>query len=216
MTLSRLRTVSFAAVSCAVVFAANGCDNTIRPTEVLPPLQAANLDADAGNWRMIVLTGPTQFTVAAPAATSSPAYIAELDAIKSAQSTLTSAQRQSIAYWSGGGVLRWNQILRELVARYNLPPAPASNGTYPVPDPENPFADPNFPFANPAYAARAYSYVSAAQSDALKAAWYWKYQYNRASPAKVDNSVFALMPVSDLPAYPSEDAVLSGVTVEML
>jgi membrane-associated phospholipid phosphatase len=216
LTLSRLRTVSLAAVSCAVVFAANGCDNTIHPTEVLPPLQAANLDADAGNWRMIVLTGPTQFTIAAPAATSSPAYIAELDAIKSAQSTLTSAQRQSIAYWSGGGVLRWNQILRELVARYNLPPAPASNGTYPVPDPENPFADPNFPFANPAYAARAYSYVSTAQSDALKAAWYWKYQYNRSSPAKVDNSVFALMPVSDLPAYPSEDAVLSGVTVEML
>src|SRR6185436_940039 len=36
------------------------------------------------------------------------------------------------------------------------------------------------------------------------------------SPARVDSGITALMPVSDLPAYPSEDAVLSGVTVEML
>jgi hypothetical protein len=198
-----------------VLFAA-GCDNSIHPTEVLPPLDAASLDANAGNWRMIVLTAPTQFTVAAPTAVSSAAYIAELDAIKAAQSHLTSAQRESIAYWSGGGVLRWNQIVRGLVAQFNLPPAPNADGTYPVPSAENPFGDPAFPFANPAYAARAYSYVSAAQADALKSAWYWKYQYNRSSPARVDNGVAALVPVSDLPSYPSEDAVLSGVTVEML
>ena len=165
---------------------------------------------------MIVFTAPTQFTVAAPAATTSAAYVAELTAIKTAQSNLTEAQRRSIAYWSGGGVLRWNEIVRELVARFNLPPAPAVDGTYPVPDAENPFADPQFPFSNPAYAARAYSYVSAAQYDALKSAWYWKYQYNRASPAKIDGAVNALMPLSDLPAYPSEDAVISSVTVEML
>src|SRR5205823_9393316 len=66
------------------------------------------------------------------------------------------------------------------------------------------------------YAARAYSYVSAAQYDALKAAWYWKYQYNRLSPAKNDNTVAALVPVSDLPSYPSEEGVISSVTVEML
>ena len=36
------------------------------------------------------------------------------------------------------------------------------------------------------------------------------------SPAKVDSRIAALMPISDLPSYPSEDAVLSGVTVEML
>lgn len=199
-----------------VLAAAVGCDRAVHPTEVLPPLDAASLDATAGSWRMIVLTGPTQFSVAAPTAVTSTAYTAEVDAIRTAQAGLTDAQRATIAYWSGGGVLRWNQILRELVARYNLPPAPAADGSYPVPDAENPFADPNYPFANPAYAARAYSYVSAAQSDALKAAWYWKYQYTRPSPAKVDSRVAALMPISDLPSYPSEDAVLSGVTVEML
>ena len=42
-------------------------------------------------------------------------------------------------------MLRWNQIVRGLVARYSLPPAPRPDGTYPVPDAENPFADPQFP-----------------------------------------------------------------------
>jgi hypothetical protein len=82
----------------------------------------------------------------------------ELDAIKSAQATFSSSQRNAIEYWSGGGVMRWNQFLRELVARHNLPPAPRDEG-YPVPDAENPFGDPMFPFANPVYAARAYSFV---------------------------------------------------------
>lgn len=112
--------------------------------------------------------------------------------------------------------MRWNQILRELVARYNLPPAPKDEGGYPVPDAENPFGDPNFPFANPVYAARAYSYVSTAQYDALKSAWYWKYQYKRLSPAKNGTGIIALMPITDIPSYPSEDAVLSGVTADML
>lgn len=201
-------------MSCALALA--GCDNTITSSESLPPLQAASLDSSAGSWRMIVLGSPTQFSVAAPAAETSAAYAAELAAIKSAQAHLSAAQRRSIEYWSGGGVLRWNEIVRELVARFNLPPAPRPDGTYPVPDPENPFADPQFPFANPPYAARAYSYVSVAQYEALKTAWYWKYQYHRPSPARVDHGIAALMPVSDLPAYPSEDAVLSGVTVELL
>jgi len=200
----------------AIALACAACDNTITSSEALPPLQVASLDSTAGSWQMIVLSGPTQFTVAAPAAETSAAYSAELAAIKTAQSRLTATQRRVIDYWAGGGVLRWNQIVRELVARYNLPPAPRADGTYPVPDPENPFADPQFPFANPPYASRAYSYVSVAQYVALKTAWYWKYQYHRRSPARIDNGVTALMPVSDLPAYPSEDAVLSGVTVEML
>jgi hypothetical protein len=210
------RRILVAAVSGAVVLVTASCDKTIGPFEVLPPLQPSSLEPSAGSWSMILLTGPTQIAVAAPAPVTSAAYLAELDAIRSSQATLSSAQRTAIAYWSGGGVMRWNQILRELVARYNLPPAPKDEGGYPVPDAENPFGDPAFPFANPVYAARAYSYVSAAQYDALKSAWYWKFQYNRLSPAKNDNTISALMPVTELPSYPSEEAVISGVTVEML
>src|SRR5256885_7883760 len=111
-------------VSCAAAFAGSGCDNTITSAEALPPLEMASLDSNAGSWRMIVLSGPTQFTVAAPAAETSAAYAVELAAIRTAQANLTAAQRNSIAFWAGGGVLRWNQIERELVARFNLPPAP--------------------------------------------------------------------------------------------
>jgi hypothetical protein len=136
--------------------------------------------------------------------------------VRAAQARLTDAQRRAVAYWSGGGVLRWNQLQRELVARFNLPPAPRDDGTYVAPDADNPFADPQFPFANPPYAARAYAYVSVAQYEALKAAWHWKLRYGRPAPARVDAGIAALAPVSELPAYPSEDAVLSGVTTEML
>jgi hypothetical protein len=113
-------------------------------------------------------------------------------------------------------VLHWNEIARGLAARFDLPPAPRDDGTYPTPDAANPTADPQFPFSNPPYAARAYAYVSVAQYEALKVAWHYKYQYNRPAPSRVDSGVQALIPALDLPAYPSEDAVLAGVTSTIL
>jgi PAP2 superfamily len=192
------------------------CDRTVTPTEVLPPLTPVSTDADAGSWRMLVLTSADQIPVPTPLAVTSDAYKAELTALKNAQAGMTGAQRARTAYWSAGGVLRWNEVMRALVARYNLPPAPKADGTYPVPDPENPFADPAYPFANPPYAARSYAYVAVAQYEALKAAWYWKHRYNRPAPSRTDAAVSTVVPSSDLPSYPSEDAVLSGVTAEML
>lgn len=216
MSPAARRRTAAAVLATAAALAGPACNDAVLDSERLPPLEAASLDEGAGGWRMIVLTGPEQFAVPAPAAATSDAYRAELVAVRAAQEKLTSAQRRSVEYWSGGGVLRWNQILRELVARFNLPPTPRADGTYPVPDAENPFGDPQFPFANPPYAARAYSYVSVAQFEALKSAWHWKFRYGRPSPARVDPAVRALAPVTALPAYPSEDAVLSGVTAEML
>jgi hypothetical protein len=177
---------------------------------------AADTDPGAGNWQMIVLSSPTQFSVPAPLSTTSLAYQSELAALRTAQGQITPAQQKAIDYWSRGGVLGWNRLLLEFVARADLPPAPRADGTYPAPDPNNPFADPMFPFGNPPYAVRAYSYVTVAQYEALKVAWYYKYLYNRPSPAKFDSSIRALVPASDLPAYPSEDAVVAGVTVELL
>lgn len=179
-------------------------------------VDAQGADANAGDWRMVVLTGPTQIAVAAPGQIGSIDYQAELTTIKNGQSRLTRAQRAAIDYWSRGGVLRWNEILMELVANSDLPPAPNPDGSYPVPDANNPFADPRFPFSNPPYAARAYSYVSVAQYEALKSAWHYKYLYNRPAPSQIDPGIRALLPTNGVPAYPSEDAVLSGVTAEML
>jgi hypothetical protein len=203
-------------LACIVAGFVSSCNKDIEIDEQLSPLTPADIDADAGSWKMIVLTTPSQIAVAAPAPITSDAYKAELAAIKDVQSKLTSQQRNIINYWSGGGVMRWNQKMRDFVAKYNLPPSPRADGTYPAPDAENPFADPNFPFANPPYAVRAYSYVSVAQYEALKAAWYYKYQHNRPAPYKNDTGIQALMPETGLPSYPSEDAVMSGVTAEML
>lgn len=211
-TMRGMRVFAVAVLSAAVL----SCDKAITQTEDLLPLTASSTDATAGAWKMIVLTSATQVAVPAPTVVTSDAYKSELAAIRTAQKTITAAQSERIDYWAGGGVLRWNQIVRGLVARYSLPPAPREDGSYVFPDANNPFGDPAFPFANPPYAARAYSYIAVAQYEALKAAWAYKYQYNRLSPAKSDGEIRALVPISDLPSYPSEDAVVAGVTVAMM
>lgn len=193
------------------------CNKDIELSQQLQPLKPAKLDENAGSWKLIQMTSITQVPLApATNAIGSAAYTAEIASIKALQSNLNADQRNAIKYWSAGGILRWNQIFRDLVARYNHPPEPAADGTYPIPDSENPFSAPAFPFSNPPYAARAFSYVSAAQYDALKAAWYYKYLYKRPAPYQSDNTVQALMPASDLPGYPSEEAVMSGAAAEML
>lgn len=193
-----------------------GCDKDIRQNEQFSARAPVDTDANAGSWIPVLLSAPNQVAVATPAEVNSDSYQNELQEIKYIQSRLTDSQRKTINYWAGGGVLRWNQILRELVAQFNLPPAPLPDGTYPAPDPENPFSDPAFPFANPPYAARAYSYVSAAMYDALIATWHYKFQYNRPAPYQVDDAIKALTIQTGLPGYPSEDAVMSGVAAEML
>jgi len=116
--------------SCATVItvvlalAGSGCNQDIPTFGDLSPNTPASGDAGAANWRMIVLSGPADFPVPAPAPATSDAYRAELATIKAAQGAITDAQRASIEYWSGGGVLRWNEIMRELVAKADLPPAP--------------------------------------------------------------------------------------------
>ncbi len=199
------------------LFVVMSCDKDVQSVQELKTLTPADTDANAGTWKPVLLTSNSQIIVPAPIAISSQAYQDDLQKIRDIQGSLTKAQRNAIEYWSAGGILRWNEILRGLVAKFNLPPAPNNLGAYPAPDAENPFGDPNFPFANPPYASRAYSYITAAQYDALKAAWYWKYQHNRQAPYDIDPSTIqALVPKSTLPSYPSEDAVMSAVSAEVL
>lgn len=205
----------FILLNTVVLISSCSKDITERTSNV-DPLKPANIDLNAGAWKPILLTGPTEFSVGAPIATTSPDYIAQINEIKSWQKDLSSEEKAIVKYWSAGAVFRWNEILRELVAKHNLPPYQNPDGTYPAPNANNPLAYPQFPFANPPYAARAYAYVSAAEYDALVAAWYYKKLYNRAAPYTVDATVNALIPKSDLPSYPSEDAVVAGVNSEML
>ena len=200
----------------AILFFA-GCNKDVaNRTDDSSALEPADIDINAGIWKPILLTGPAEFAVPAPIATTTPDYIAQVNEIKTWQAQLTNDERRIVKYWSAGAVLRWNEILRELVAKHNLPPYQNADGTYPFPNANNPLAYPQFPFANPPYAARAYAYFSAAQYDALVATWHYKKLYNRAAPYTVDATVNSLIPKSTLPSYPSEDGAAAGAAVEIL
>jgi len=185
-------------------------------SQEFPALNPAKTDINAGTWKTMLLTAPDEVAVTAPAAPTGPDYTAQINEIKSLQARLDDNGKDRLNYWSAGAVLRWNEITRELVAKYNLPPVNNPDGTYPVPDANNPLAYPLFPFANPPYSARAYAYASAAVYDALVACYHYKKLYNRAAPYNVNNTVNALVPKSDLPSYPSEDATVAGVMWEMM
>ncbi len=192
------------------------CNKSIIEREDLQAFLPSSTDQQAANWKTVVLTTASEFAMTEPASVQSAEYKNELAQLKTSMSQLTDEQKGIIKYWSGGAMLRWNQIMRELVAKYNLPPYQNEDGTYPIPSAANPLAYPLFPFANPPYAARAYAYVSVAQYDALVAAWNYKFKFNRPAPSQTDSSIQPLVPVSQLPSYPSEDAVVASVTLEVM
>ncbi len=209
-----LQKIALAVVAILIVMA---CSKDLQfRTADLPALKPSKTDANAGDWKPVLLTSASEFPLAAPGATTTPDYIAQINEIKAWQQNSTAAEKQSVKYWSAGGILRWNEILRGLVAKYNLPPYQNPDGTYPFPSASNPLAYPLFPFANPPYAARAYAYVSAAQYDALVAAYHYKRLYNRPAPYVVDQTITPMVNPTDLPSYPSEDAVVAGAAAEML
>ena len=195
----------------------NSCSKSIDEANMhYPMINPTRVDANAGTWKPILLTAANEFAVATPIATTSPDYIIQLNEIKSFQNNITPQERKLVEYWGAGAVLRWNEIMRELVALHNLPPYQNPDGSYPIPNANNPLAYPTFPFSNPPYACRAYAYLSAAQYDACIAGYFYKSTYNRAAPFTVDATIQTLLPKSTLPSYPSEDATVMGASVEIL
>jgi hypothetical protein len=206
--------ILFTVAACLLLAA---CSKDIEENNLLAPtLNPTNTDDNAGNWKPILLSSASEITVPAPIASTSPDYIAQINEIKAWQGNISESEQKIVNYWSAGAVLRWNEIMRELVAKYNLPPVSNENGLYAIPNASNPLAYPFFPFSNPPYAARAYAYVSAAQYDALISAHYYKARFKREAPYTVDPRISPLINKSTLYSYPSEDAVVIGATVELL
>ena len=206
--LTLVAVLSFSTISCNKDITEDGSNWT----ELIP----AKLDENAGSWKPCVLTPTDDIKIPDAMATTTPQYLAEIQELKKLQASLTEDQKAAIKYWSAGATLRWNEIMRALVAKYNLAPQNNADGTYPIPDANNPFNYPVFPFSNPPYAARAYAYVSVAQYDALVAAYKLKQQYRRAAPYKIDATITPSVSKSDLPSYPCEDAVLASATLEVM
>ena len=218
--MKKILSYSLAAITLTFFIAQISCSKNIENrTDNLPALSPANIDIDAGLWKPVLLTRPDTFAVAAPAAITAGGYIGELNEIKGLQQNINHEQKETIEYWSAGNTMRWNETMRQLVAKHNLPPYQNEDGTYPIPNSLNPFNYPQFPFSNPPFAARAYAYISAAQYDALVACWHYKKLYGRMAPYKNDSTIDAntsMIAKTDLPSYPSEAAVLAGVTAEMM
>jgi hypothetical protein len=203
-----------ALLACFLAFAA--CNKEVDPQTDLEPYAETELDAAGGNWKTFVLTDAGEIAVPAPESETSAAYLAELQEVAGMSGAPLEEQRAIARYWGAGGVLRWHEIARELAAEYNVPPNYNPDGTYPKPDPANPGAYPRLPFANPPFTARALALLSIAQYDALVATWKYKYQYNRRAPYHNDPAVNSVLPVTDLPSYPSEDAVIAAASREVL
>ncbi len=191
------------------------CEKNIKEP-VFEAYLPVNQDSNAGTWKTYVLKSPEEIEVTAPRAANSSEYLAELAALKATISNLNAEKQQAISYWGTGAVYRWNEIARELAAKYNLAPPAKADGTYGVPDRANPLAEPRFPFANPPYTARALAYLSVAQYDALVSARYYQNKYKRSGPSKFDQSLITLLPITDQPSYPSDEAVVAAASYTVL
>ena len=186
-----------------ILFTLFGCkENTPVYTPEFPPLIFENPDANGGTWKTIIIKSPDNFSVDIPSNNDSDEYQRELLESKEIINQRTYAQEVAINYWASGGVLRWNQIARELVAKYNHPPKDGET---------NDFAK---PMASPPFAARAYALLSVAQYDALVAVWFFKYKHRRMSPSH--SGLKSALPNTELPSYPSEDAVVAAVSYKIL
>lgn len=209
------------AVGCLVFTAAAlfySCKKELNnaPTLEMEPYAFTSIDAAAGDWRPILLASNAEVAIPEPEAVASDAYTSELAATKAALAGRTADQEAEIRYWGANAIARWTQIASDLMAKYNLPPAPNADDTYGVPNANTPDQYPYFPFANPPYASRAYAYWGAAQYDALITAWHWKMTYQRPAPFAAGAGYDPFLPKNDLPSYPSEDAVIAAVSRTIL
>jgi len=190
---------------------ATGCKEQISAPEY-PALVPQNNDTTGGSWKPYLLASPDDIILPVPSATTSPEYTAELAALKGYINTCSAEQLSTAKYWSSGAVIRWNEIARALVAKYNVaPPYNADSAAK-----GNPFPVINPPFANPPIASRVYAYLSVAQYDALVASWSMKYKYNRPAPKLIDNSIVNVIDVPSIPSYPSEHAAIAAASCEVL
>lgn len=198
--LARVLRRTAIAASLMTALIAAGCDKTIEPPADVP-LMPANQDITGGTWKPVLVPADSIPQVSPP---NDATYAAELQEIKTLQASLTPEMDAEIRYWCGGVVLRWNEIVRSLVVKYNVAP--------PVGAAPNPLK----PFTNPPFSARAYALLSVGQYDALVAVWNNRYKFNRLAPFKADAGVKAVVPIPDAPSYPSEYAAVAAVSYEVL
>jgi membrane-associated phospholipid phosphatase len=188
-----------------VLLLATACKEDIPIEETIPVQMPVSLDENAGDWQTVIAYDYlSNSSIPTADDINSETYGDELNRLVDLSNATTHEQQSRVNYWGAGGVLRWNQLLRTLIAKYNVPlPAGA------IPDPEKPVASPPF-------AARAYALLSVAQHDALIATWQLKYSVNRPTPEVSEPLIKRSLPMTNLPSFPSEQAVIASVSQKIL
>jgi PAP2 superfamily len=179
------------------------CKEDIPEVATLPIVVPTKLDENAGTWKTVLANSGT-ISIPTPQPTTSAEYQAELQELVNLSTNRTNEQTSRANFWAAGSVVRWNEIARDLVAKYNVAPVVGAP------------ANPNKPFANPPFAARLYALLSVAQYDALIATWKFKYQFNRPSPSVTAPAIQLIGGSALLPSYPSEHAVVAEASRKVL
>jgi membrane-associated phospholipid phosphatase len=142
----------------------------------------AQVEPSAGTWKTWVVPSVSQVRLAAPP--NAAVSAAEIQTIKNLMAEATADTKAQVAYWDAGPPgYRWMQIASQQMLAQNV-------------------AAPLF--------TRGMALVSVAIYDATIAAWDSKYAWNRPSPSAMDASIKPLTAIPNMPAYPSEHAVVAG------
>jgi membrane-associated phospholipid phosphatase len=162
------------------------CDDT-------PVEPRAVEDSRAGEWRTWVIANGAALRPPPPPSSAS----AEIEEIIAIQQTVTPAENTMIQKWTILPTTAWHDLALDLFGFYWIL----------LPDVRD---------ATPARSARAFALLHVAMYDALVATWDAKYAFDRRPPARADSRVRALIPVSDVPSYPSEHAAAAAAAAGVL
>jgi membrane-associated phospholipid phosphatase len=154
-------------------------------------------DIDAGSWKTWVIADGSTLRPPAPPAASSAQTASEIEEIVRLQSDRTPALEATIRRWDALPTTAWHDLALDLLGFYWA-------------------LLPDVRTATPARAARALALLHVAMYDALVATWDAKYAYGRPPPARADPRVRALVPLTDLPSYPSEHAAAAAAAAAVL
>lgn len=152
---------------------------------------------DAGRWPTFVLSRGDELRPMAPPAERSAAADMEIEEIIARQRTRSATTDSLVRLHDGDPTSTWTQAAVDLLGIYWTI----------LPDVRN---------ATPARSARLMALLHVAMHDAVVATWDAKYAYRRRAPARADGRVRALVPMSDLPSYPSEHAAVAAAAAEVL
>jgi membrane-associated phospholipid phosphatase len=161
---------------------------TLLLTGCVAPMGSPRVEPEAGSWQTWVVTDLA--AVRPPAPPDQAATQQELAELAALAAQRDAQALDQIAYWDAGAPnYRWIEITFAQMQKK--------------------------PMSNPRLN-RLMALLNVAIYDAMVAAWDAKYTYNRPRPSAIDASLMTVIPPSNSPAYPSEQAVAAGAASAIL